>query len=230
MLNFADSKIMQSTERPVATGYTVTAEGAALIQDAVNGGVRMTAGVSTEIFAGVSLSQQLTPLAFPRLEALTVDGALYTVTLFGTPISGTLRVVNAAGSALAAGTPTSDATKYSISGNVITVNSTLAATTITVSYRYVPTTVQAKYLQGDIPPGGAASLILDSVGLITSGDIVTSEFDTSVDWTSVNASTHIQLAAGGLFTVGGSGAVVPNSYVYKLPTTSYNWLGIRFVA
>lgn len=233
MLLFQNSRIIQSTERPVAAGATVTAEGQALVATNVGGvfGVKPSTGAAGEIFAGVSLAQQLTPLYLPAVERLTVTAGL-TVTVRSTPVGGTLRVYNVTkGAVVAAGVA---AGNYSIVGNVITVvagGATAAADVLEVGYRYSPTTLEAKAIQGDIPAGGAASLTLNSVGAILQGDVYTTEFDTSVDWTAANPV--ITLGANGLFTIGGAGAVVPNAYIVKVPSagsiaTGDSVLGIHF--
>ena len=229
MLHFELSKIMDSTERTVANGATVTAEGQALVNDAVNGGVKPATGAANEQFAGVAFAQQITPTAFPKVE--TLIAASSEVTIGETPLASTLLVKRAdTGAVLAAGTPSGDATKYSISGKVITVNSALNGVGIVVAYRYAPTTLQVKIAQGDIPPGGAAALLIGRVGVITKGDIVTTEFDTSVDWTTVTSAAPITLGANGLFTIGGSGGTVAGAYVTQLPVDSSPFLGIHFTA
>jgi len=233
MLLFQNSRIIQSTERPVAAGATVAAEGQALVNDTTGGvhGVKPSTGASGEIFVGVSIAQQLTPLYLPSIERATVTAGL-TVTTLNTPVAGTLRVYNVTKAAVVAAG--SSAGQYGISGNVITVvtgGTTVAADVLEVSYRYSPTTLQARAIQGDIPAGGAASLTLNSVGVVLSGDVYTTEFDTSVDWTAANPA--IKVGANGLFTIGGSGATVPNAYIVKVPTfgspnTGDSVLGIHF--
>jgi len=226
MILFPNTRIVQSFERPVAVGSTVSAEGTPLIGDWAGGvfGVKPTGGGATDQFVGVSINQQLTPLAFPNFEDL-VANSTPTVTLSYTPIGGSIRVYDVTNAvAQTAGNPT-NVNEYSISGVVITLHSAKVGATIRVSYRYVPTTVQAIALQGNIPPGGAAGLTLGSVGVITEGDVWTSEFDTAVDWTA--NPTIVKLGANGLFTVGGSGATVPNAYIVDVPTTSNAWLGIH---
>lgn len=229
MLNLAQSKIMDSTERPVATGSTVTAEGAALVNDAANGGVKFATGASTDQFVGVSLSQQLTPLSLPKVEEITVPATgPYTVTLANTPTGGTLLVeLSVAGTDLAAGNPATTTMEYSVSGAVLTFNVAQAGLAVRVFYRYAPTTVQARVIQGDIPPGGAASLTIGTVGVITKGDIQTTEFDTTVNWGTVSATTPIKLSSGGIFTIGGSGVAV-NAHVTSLPSADSPFLGIYF--
>lgn len=228
MLRFELSRIVDTTERSVATGSTVTAEGQALVQDVVNGGVKPSTGAANEIFVGVSMAQQLTMLAFPKVEDL-ITAADNTVTMAALPLASTLLVVRTdTGAVLAAGVPAGDATKYSIAGGVITVNAALVGKTIRTSYRFAPTTLQAKVIQGDIPPGGAAALLLNRVGVVTKGEIFTTEFDTTVDWTTVTNATLITLGANGLFTIGGAGSGIKGAYVTQLPTAAAPFLGIHF--
>lgn len=230
MILLSNSKLTQVTEYPVAAGATITAEGQALVADYTGGvfGVKPSAGASGEQFAGVSLAQQLTLLYMPMVERFTLPatGALSFTTSF-TPASGTIRVHNVTdGADVAAGAA---AGNYGIVGNVVTIvaaGASSAGEVIEISYRFSPTTIQARALQGDIPAGGAAALTLGTIGVVTQGTIITSEFDTSVDW-STNP-TVVKLGANGLFTVGGSGITVPNAYITEVPNVSSPYLGIHF--
>lgn len=234
MLSFQDSKIMQSSEEDVATGFTVTAEGQALVATLVNGvfGVKPSAGTAGENFAGFSLAQQLTPSYLPFVERLTVAGLA--VTVANTPQGGTLSVYNVTkAAAVASG---ASAGNYSISGNVISIvtgGTTVNGDVLEVRYRYSPTTVQVKAIMGDIPPGGAASQTINRVGVIKQGVIYTTEFDTSVDWNNPS-NLAIKLSANGLLTLGGSGTTVPNSYITKVPqagdASGVSYLGLSFSA
>jgi hypothetical protein len=211
-----------SDEQPVASGATVTAEGQALVGVFVDGvfGVRPSSGVANEKFMGVSIAQQLTLEYMAAAEELTVPAAAaYEITLGHTPVGGTLRLVNASGTELSAGNPAVNADEYSIADKVVTVHSSLADTVVSAYYRYELSAIEAKLLQGDIPPGGAASLVLGSVGRIKSGKIYTTEYDTSVDWSNGGAANPpvVSLGANGLFTVGGSGTELTNVTVIQIP-------------
>jgi hypothetical protein len=236
MILFQDSRFLQTIEMPVQTGYTVDAEGQALAADYTGGvfGVRKSSTTASDKFVGVSFSQQLTLLYLPYFESLTVSAGLTVQTAFATSgvalQSGSLRVYNTthAGALTAGGA----AGNYVVnSAGLITVvagGSTVAGDVLLVSYRYSPTTVQAKSLAGDIPAGGAASLTLGTVGVITQGTVVTSEFDTAVDWTG--NPTSVVMGANGLFTVGGTGAAIPNCYITQVPSVASPFLGIHFSA
>lgn len=233
MLHFELSKLLQTIERPVAAGATVTQEGSALVWDAVNGGVKPSTGAAGEIFAGVSFSQQMTPLQFPQYDSLTATAPASgqpTVTTSYTPLAGTIRVYDVTtGTVQTAGTPATTANQYSISGGVVTLNAAQAGHTIEVSYRYAPTTYQVLAIQGNIPPGGSSALTLNSTGVVIWGDVVTTEFDTSVDWTSVSESTPVTLGANGLFTIGGSGTPLTSAYVTQLPTSGSMQQGLSLL-
>lgn len=239
MLHFELSKLINTIERPVATGATVTQEGSALVYNSVGGGVQPSTGVAGEIFAGVSFSQQMTPMQFPQYDALTAtsptaSGTLPTLTTGNLPIAGTIRVVDVTtATTYAAGTPATTANTYSISGNTVTVPAAAAGHNFTVSYRFAPTTAQVLTVQGNIPPGGSSGLLLNSTGVVLQGDVATTEYDTSVDWTSVTRANPITLGANGLFTIGGSGTPLTSAYVTLIPasgTTQYgaSLLGIHF--
>jgi hypothetical protein len=224
-LNFTKTRILESIEVPVQNGFTVTAEGQALVADYTGGvfGVKPATGASTDVYYGVSIAQQITLLYLPYFEATTLTipaTAPYTITLTNTPAAGTLRVYNAtAGSAITSSTSPPGTGTYYLAGNVLTFNAAQAGANVLISYRYSPTTVQALTFQGDIPPGGATSLYLGTMGVILKGQVATTEFDTTVDWTGVT-SPVLKLAANGLYTIGGSGATVPNAVVVQLPSVS----------
>jgi len=217
MINLSASRINRSDEQPLNPAAVLSAVGAAMVQGPL-GTVTPGTGGSGELFVGASLSQPLTLLNFPKVEAL-IPSAANTVTLFATPLSGTLRVIDTATNAtITLGTPSSSATQYSISGNVVTVNVARVGVSTTFFYQYAPTTVQARTLQGDIQPGGAASLSTGTVGVIRAGLIFTTEYDPTVDWTAANPA--VKVGANGRFTIGGSGAVVPNAQVIQFPVAT----------
>lgn len=222
MLDFSRTKILESHEPPVQAGYTVTAEGQALVADYTGGvfGLRPSTATSTDRFYGVSISQQMTILEFPEIVTFVSTGSY---TLPHTPIGGSVLVWNeTAGSALTTDGAGPDAGEYVLTGNVITTNAAQDGATIRVQYRYSPTTLEAQGLQGDIPPGGAASFILGTMGSIVKGQIATSVYDTSVNWNVANPV--LKLGAAGRFTLGGSGADVPNAVIVSLPSSDDPYL------
>lgn len=224
MLQFDKTRILESVEVPVQTGFTVTAEGQALVSDYTAGvfGVKPSTSGAGQ-FYGVSIAQQLTLLYLPMMESVVTPTispvpTTFTVTLARTP-SGNIRFYDVTGAvALTPGNPAANANEYILTGNVLTLNYAAqgAGKTLALSYRYSPTTVEALTVQGDIPPGGAANLTLGTMGVIRKGRIATTEFDTSVDWSAGGALT---VGANGLFTLGGATSV-PNAVIVEVPGVS----------
>lgn len=225
MLNFNFCRFDRQTSRSVAPSTLITAEGTPLVADnTVVNGVKPATGAAGEIFVGVTFSQQLTILAFPYVEDL-VPNASNQFTLAHAPSSGTLRILDTTTSTpQTAGTPGTTANQYSISGQVVTVNSAQGTDTMRCWYRYVPTTVEARSLQGDTLPGGAADLVLNTVGVVVAGDVYTTEYDSTVDWTAANIV--VKLGANGLFTIGGSGGTATGVRVISPPTPDNPYLGL----
>lgn len=223
MLKFQATRILESIEQPVAQGNTITAEGAALVADYTNGefGVKQSTGTANDKFYGVSIAQQLSILFLPEYVTLVADGSH---TLPHTPASGTLLVFNeTTGSPLATAGGAPAAGEYNLAGNVITFNSAQDGQTIRIGYRYSPTMIEARLAQGDIPPGGAANLTLDTMGVILKGQVSTTEFDTSINWNVANPVLH--LGANGLFNLGGGTSVaVPGAVIVELPTAEDSFL------
>lgn len=228
MLYFPATRINLSRERPVASGEMVTAEGAAMVFDLAAQGVKQSTGVAGEQFIGASIAQQLTPAYLPRVETLVVGASVAnTVTLAETPVGGTLFILDqTSGVVQAAGTPATTANEYSIAGKVVTFNAAQNGDTMYIAYRYAPTVLQIQNMQGMIPAGGSASIFLNSIGLVTNGEIWTTEYDTSVNW---NAPTSVNLSAGGKFTIGGVGSAI-DAVVTHVPTDSLPYLGLEIRA
>ena len=216
MLNLSSSRIIRSDEVAFLPSAPVTVVGQILVQNGP-GYVKPGTGASTELFVGVSLSQPMTLTNFPKVEAL-VANAGGTIVLAFAPIAGTLRLFapDIPGD-LTVGTPGSQVAQYSVTGVTITQNVARAGRTTVAYYQYVPDTITARLLQGDTPPGGAASLTTGTVGVIRAGIVYTTEWDSLVDWTVVNPV--VRVGANARFTIGGTGAVVGNAQIMAVPNS-----------
>lgn len=229
MILFPNTRIVQSVERPVATGFTVDQEGQCLVATQVGGvyGVKKSAGAaSTEVFVGVShnMLKTVTSLAF---QETLVQGGANTITLTYTPTSTAVIYLfdQTSSTVQTVGNPGTTANQYSLSGNVITLNAAQTGHTYLVAYRFAPTVPQALALFGNVHPGGAAGDYLGQIGVIQKGDVFTTEYDTSVDWTV--ASPIVKSGANGQFTIGGSGATLSNVTVIAAPSAGVGVLGLE---
>ncbi len=232
MLYFPQSRIELTVERPLVPGAVINAEGAALAGAFSGGayGVQNTTGTN-DVFAGVSINNPIQVLTAPFIEQLTVpaDGV---VQLSYTPIGGSMSVVDAntnavlsltataAASALTANQYQADATNPA----AIDLNTSNSGRVINVAYRYAPTVLQSMNLQGMVLPGGPAGAFLGQIGVITRGDVFTSEFDTSANW---GAAVGVTLEANGLFGAATTLAnAIKGAQLIQVPTVGSAYLGV----
>ena len=229
MLYFPKTRIADSVERAIATGQTVDVEGCALVAVLSGGvfGVQKGSDTSTDKFAGVSLASTINSTAYAYVEDVTVGaGATYTLTL--TQQANTLLVWDiTANAALTQVGTTPNAGEVKVAATLLTFHAGAIGHALRITYKYTPTVQQVRAIQGDEPAGRAASFSMGTVGVITRGDVMTTEFNTAVNWNVANPV--IALGASGQFTIGGTGAVV-TGYVTSVPTPDSPYLGLHFSA
>lgn len=198
MLYFPQTRVENSTNRAVANGFRITAEGAALVGVIVAGlyGVKMAAGSGSERFQGVSVDSVTDLTSAPKYETGTI-GSGAAVILGAEPLAGTVRVV--VGSTVLTAAGSADSTHYAVDGSnakrFIFDNSFVGSSYI-ITYQYAPTLAQAMALQGNVLPGGPAGQYLGQTGVITRGDVYTDQWDTTADWST---AVGVVLAANGRF-------------------------------
>ena len=220
MLYFPNTRQYVSIELPVAPGSLIAAEGQALIADTTTGvfGVRPSTGGATDNFVGVAVSQQQT-LAFMSKVEDGVHPAGNTFTLARTPAAGTLSVYNLTTGAVV---PPGGG-GWTLAGRVVTLAVATLGNNLAYTYRFAPTAMEARTLQGDVYPGGPAGALVNQVGVIKNGVVYTTEFDSAVDWRATNPV--IRVGANGLFTIGGAGAIV-NCALVSVPSVAQPFLGL----
>lgn len=223
------TRIGRSVERAVAAGFAPD-EGQALVSTMTAGvyGVKPSTGAAGEQFVGVALSQVKAPTVMPRVEEGT-SSAASVIVLDRAAIGGTIRLL-VGGTLQTAGNPATTLNEYSIAADnqTITVHATLAETAYTVAYQFSPTVAEAITYIGEGFPGlDTAAAYLEQIGVLEGGDVFTSFYDTSVDW-SANPPV-VYLGAGGMFTTdnnGGNATAVPAT-VLHVPNVENSMLGLR---
>lgn len=223
MLYFPKTRVAISHELPIAVGASVQAEGLALVTDNTGGifGLKPSAGSSGENFYGISISQEFPLLAYPKIEE-RVQPVANTIVLNRTPISGTVAVFD-----IDTGLPLVVTTDWTLSGKTVTLQSATVGHNIRVLYKFVPTAVEARAIQGDVYPGGAAGTTFGQVGVLKSGAIYTTEYDSAVNWAA--SAPVIRTGANGQLTIGGSGPIIP-AVVIQIPGVQSPFLGIELSA
>lgn len=225
-LYLPNSKFVDSSEAAVAPGAVIQVEGLALVRAPgapASGVMQSMAADATEIFAGFSIAGvSAAPFVSPyanKVENFTI-GSAGTAVLGLTPVAGQIMVYD-----------NTTGAKVAISGGVSLTGKVLAGLTnghsVTVTYKYALSVLQALALEGNQQPGGFAGAQVGQIGVIKRGVIYTSEFDASVNWA---AATGIKLAANGQVTdQTGSGATIIG-YVVAAPNSDCPYLGLEFSA
>lgn len=211
------SVISRSNERKLATGATLFDEGVALVATYENGELRVkpSTGANGEIFAGVAINQRQQLRTLPNVEKVTTDADGKALLTYA-PVPSTTRVPGLAEDvSVATG-------KFVISNNQL--ETATSNTEYVVSYTYSPSNIQAMSIQGDVLPGQAISGVMGSTTVIESGEVYTSSFDTTCDWSN---PTSVRLGANGKFTTSGTGTVV-KCLVTKAPVVGAPVLGLSF--
>lgn len=217
MLNLTASTLHRSYEYPIAPEARLVAAGCCLVAGKQAGTVAPSTGVDGEVFVGFSAAQQMTLFSVPHSEELHTDSA-GKAKLAKEPEAGTLF--------------SPDKTGLTATNKEVDFGSTLADKDVTVHYRFVPTTVEARFLQGDGPAGGAAAISIGTVTTCVAGTIYTSEYDTTVDWSNLTGKV-IGVGANGRVTAGAASAIkcpIPNARVVAAPSSGSSELGLYFSA
>lgn len=233
MLNFNKMRERSSVSRNTASTTVVFAEGSALVADiSITNGVKLATGTAGEVFSGVAITVQSTPSQLPYYEEVVADSS-GAFELTNSPITGSIGVKNlttgvtftVAAAATAQGSLTASQVAQTATGaKTFVVPVARAGDTFSVGYQFVPTVAAVHWFQGDALPGTNIGAQLATVGVITSGDIYTSQFDTASDW---SAAVGVKLAAGGLFTASTAAAdSIPGTRLLELPSSGSPFLGL----
>jgi len=207
-------------------------EGSALVWqlDGGEGGLRPSVGGGNEAFAGVAVGRAATPTVVPYFETLVVRAtAPYTVTLSKTAQGSSLRVVHvAAGGArtvLTSGNPT-NATEYSVSNGVITVNSTLASEVIEVGYNYA-ITFQEAIMKYNFHQNGSHNVSdIGTIGVMNTGMAFTTMYDIASNWNAWTGATPVYITSDGKFTLTSSSNTATGCKVISVPSSEDSFLGL----
>ena len=230
MLLLNQTRIHASTERKLSAGAVLKSEGAALVATYEDNELRVkpSEGVADEVFVGVAISAIASVTVAPKVEELVIDEKTFTVELARLPITDKDIAVKVGDTAITVGTSTVDATNAKLEKNKLTFDASLKGKTATVLYRFSPNAEELYVVQGEQRPGVHVTTALGQTGVITAGEVLTSEFDVTADWTpKANGQIEVRLGANGLFTTKGTGTKL-NAVVTRLPVAGSPYLGLQF--
>lgn len=217
------SKYLDSSEAKVAPGAVIDAEGMVLVRAkaAQSAGVMPSTGVAgAELFVGFSIAGTS---AAPFAEGFSNKQETFTVPATGkvklqfAPLPNQVFVFDNSTNAAVVGFTVTDQT----------VNGLTAGDSVTITYKYSLSVVQARALYGDIQPGGYSGAYVNQIGLIKRGMIYTDQFDASKNWA---AATGVKMGVGGQVTdQTGTGDAI-TAVIIDVPSSEVTYLGLEFSA
>lgn len=231
MLLLNQTRIHASTERKLSAGAVLKSEGAALVATYEDNELRVkpSEGKSDEVFVGVAISAIASVTVAPKIEELVIDKEKFTVELSRLPITDKDIAVKVDGKSIEVGTSTVDATHAKLEKLALTFDESLKGKTAVVTYRFSPNAEELYVVQGEQRPGVHVSTALGQTGVITAGEVLTSEFDVAADWTpKANGQLDVYLGANGLFTTKEGNGPKVNAIVTRLPVAGSPYLGLQF--
>lgn len=216
MIDQKSTRVFDTKFAPVETGFVFEDEGmaAVYVREGDKTVVKASTGVSGEVFAGITQSRNIPPKFAPAvIEGVIPAGGV--IELPRIPVVGQILVkIAGAAKTVGAGAP-ADATAVQLTGANINTFTGEAGKAYVIQFHYEPTVAEARTFVGDAPVGGLSSSAQGVIGLYKRGEIATSYFDASVDW---SGAITVKLGADGMFTTTGSGTELTNAVVAKAPS------------
>lgn len=236
MILSSRSQLLKIDEFPLADGVGTFEEGTVMVATYdTNGDLKVkpsTGAAGDGAVIGLAYNEQAVITEYPSVEEFTITGtAPQDFTIAHTPSAAPATRVTIAGAAATVQTNKAGvnaAGEYFLSGTTLTVQGT-ANQKVVIQYQYSPTVADLNELQGDTWPSRHVSQVLESVGVVRSGLVYTSLWDTSVSWATSITQANIRGGAGGLLTIHAStGSQLDGAVVHQFPTEDDVLLGIEF--
>ena len=219
MLQLRNTRLYKSLFENLASGVTISEEGIALTYVKEAGETKVETGVAGGVFAGVALARNLPPATLPLVEqgVIPVSGA---GTLTRSPLAGQFLVkINGVAATVVASAPA--AGEVAVTADAYEFNAADAGKTAVFQYMYAPTVTEARAVLGDMPYGGLAANALGTIAVIKQGEIATSFFDASADWST---TLFAKVVAGGMFAPATQATGLPGVTVKNSPSVGNPFL------
>lgn len=219
MLQLRNTRLYRSLFDNLASGVSISEEGVALTYVKEAGETKVEIGVAGGEFAGVALARNLPPSTLPMVESGVIPVSA-TGNLTRAPMAGQLLVkIDGVVATLVADAPAVG--EVAVVADTYEFNSADAGKVASFQYMYAPTVAEARAVLGDMPYGGLAANALGTIGVVKQGEIATSFFDASADWSS---AMYAKCGANGYFVPATKASAIPGVIVKNSPTAGNPFL------
>lgn len=219
------TRLFLTEHRKVESGVIIQEEGQALINVKENGEtvVKPSVGASGELFAGIAMTRNAPPTVLQWVGE-GVIGATGAIELPRLPILGQVLVkIGKDVASIEAPVPAA-AGDVQIGGQIVTFHADDIGKKYLVQMAYEPSMAEAAQILGNMPIGGISASYQGVTGVITRGDVATTFYDASSDWST---ALQVKLGPDGRFTTTGLGAVIPGVTVINAPSSENSALTLR---
>lgn len=218
MLQMRHTRLTKSLFETLASGVVLQDEGCPLTFVKENGETRVELAVDGGKFAGIAIARHVPPTFLPMVEGgLIGEGGAGE--LARTPVAGQLLVkIDGVVANIVAADPV--AGEVRMSGSAYQFSPDDEGKMASFQYHYAPTVAEARTVVGDTPYGGLSANALGTVAVIKQGEVATSYFDASADWSS---ALHAKLV-GGKFAPATASQGLPGVTVKNSPSAGSPFL------
>jgi len=233
MIDRKQMKAAEHVDRALAAGAAAINEGAFLVE-VIEGGVAKVKTVAspagTEKIAGVAFLPYFNPTDAVDNEQFTVpaSGSLIFNLRYSGGVASSARAAVVGGSDLTVdgssfgSTPSTGTVKWDAAGGRIKFAAGDAGKVVQFIYRHALSVVQSEQRYGERHINNRN--LVNKMGMVSvlKGyiEISTSEFDSSVDWSTAGGANLIVLGDDGKITIDTSGVVIPGAQVLAVPDLS----------
>ena len=220
--------IVQTQEADLLPGEVIHEEGVALVWTREGGHsfLRLSTGAANEVFAGFALARSMPPANMNRVEEFVID-ATKKFTASRVPNAGALLVkIDGTKATQEANAAPSAEGIVGVQGADLYFHADDIGKKVRIQYAYELTVTEARSYTADAPIGGLPSNVEGRIAYIKLGNVATSMFDPTADWSADNV-LHPSLGADGLLTIGGNGTVLKGLIIKQAPTTERGYLIIE---
>lgn len=216
MLYLNKTRVMGSKHAPVAASETVEDEGQALVTVDEGGqlAVRPSTGAAGEKFYGFAMFERQMPKTLAKVVRIMGTGEEQVIPL--------TNLVTGSGRATVDGNAAGAAVTWA-AGAVTITDAVDEGQVVELTYTYNATVIEAQRLVGHTWDRTALTAGAQ-VGCGQVGEFYISNFITSVAWA---VGDTLNMAANGMVTKGGAGALIPDAIVIAAPQSGAPYLGIE---
>lgn len=218
MIQLQTTRLIHTGMEKMSSGLQISEEGMPLSFAKENGETVVIAGVANAPFAGLSMARSYPPALLPRVIEGVVPAA-GVIDIDRAPVAGQL-FASVDGVAAAALNDAGTAGNIAVVGTQVQFNAADVGSAYFIQFMYAPTVEEARQVMGDAPYGGQAANIVGEVCAIKQGQVGTTFFDASKDW----SNTLYAKLAGGKFVPAGANDGLANVVVKNSPNQANPFL------